>query len=87
METARKSLKQKRLFKGMEDGHNISDIQERGKGHIKELQRHNTPKHDIQNLRIIINDRLKSETKEKLPEEQFGFRQGRGTLDAIFIIN
>lgn len=35
----------------------------------------------------ILNDRLDKEVKEKLKEVQFGFRKGRETTDAIYIMN
>lgn len=35
----------------------------------------------------ILNDRLGKEVKEKLKEVQFGFRKGRETTDAIYIMN
>ena len=35
----------------------------------------------------ILNKRLKKEVKKKLGEGQFGFKEGRGTTDAIYIIN
>jgi len=35
----------------------------------------------------ILNERLKKEVERKLEEEQFGFREGRGTTDAIYVIN
>lgn len=38
-------------------------------------------------LNDILNDRLGKEVKEKLKEVQFGFRKGRGTTDAMYIMN
>ncbi|XP_039302912.1 uncharacterized protein LOC120357160 [Solenopsis invicta] len=35
----------------------------------------------------ILNERLEKETADKLRETQFGFRKGRGTMDAVFTIN
>jgi len=35
----------------------------------------------------ILNERLKREVKRKLEEGQFGFREGRGTTDAIYVLN
>lgn len=35
----------------------------------------------------ILNEKLKMEVKDKLEEGQFGFREGRGTVDAIYVIN
>lgn len=35
----------------------------------------------------ILNDRLRAVAEEKLQESQFGFRKGRGTADAIFVLN
>lgn len=35
----------------------------------------------------ILNERLNKEVEEKLEERQFGFREERGTIDAIFILN
>jgi len=35
----------------------------------------------------IFNERLKKEVEGKLEEGQFGFREGRGTTDAIYILN
>jgi len=35
----------------------------------------------------ILNERLKREVEGKLEEGQFGFREGRGTMDAIYILN
>lgn len=35
----------------------------------------------------ILNERLKKETERKLGEGQFGFREGRGTTDAIYVLN
>jgi len=32
----------------------------------------------------ILNEKLEKETKEKLRETQFGFRRGRGTMDAVY---
>ena len=35
----------------------------------------------------ILNKRLEKEAKEKLKEGQYGFRKGRGTIDAVYIVN
>jgi len=35
----------------------------------------------------ILNEKLERETKVKLREIQFGFRRGRGIMDAIYILN
>ena len=35
----------------------------------------------------ILNERLEEETADKLRETQFGFRKGRGTMDAVYTIN
>lgn len=35
----------------------------------------------------ILNERLKKEIEKKLEEGQFGFREERGTTDAIFVLN
>lgn len=35
----------------------------------------------------LLNERLKAETEKKLGEGQFGFREGRGTMDAVYILN
>ena len=35
----------------------------------------------------MLNKRLKKEVEKKLGEGQFGFREGRGTIDAIYVIN
>jgi len=35
----------------------------------------------------ILNKRLKKEVERKLEEGQFGFREGRGTTDAIYVLN
>lgn len=35
----------------------------------------------------ILNDMLVKELEGKLREEQLGFRKGRGTVDAIYILN
>lgn len=35
----------------------------------------------------ILNDKLMREVKEKLQESQFGFREGRGAIDAIYGLN
>ena len=35
----------------------------------------------------ILNERMKKEVEKKLGEGQFGFREGRGTIDAIYILN
>lgn len=35
----------------------------------------------------ILNERLKEEMEEKYEETQFGFRNGRGTSDAIYLLN
>lgn len=35
----------------------------------------------------ILNERLLKEVEEKLGETQFGFRKGRGVIDAIYILN
>jgi len=35
----------------------------------------------------ILNEKLERETEEKLRETQFGFRRGRGVMDAIYILN
>lgn len=34
----------------------------------------------------VTNERLKKNIKRKLREEQFGFRSGRGTIDAIYVL-
>lgn len=35
----------------------------------------------------IINERLRKEIEKKLEEGQFGFREGRGMTDAIYVLN
>lgn len=35
----------------------------------------------------LLNERLKAEVEEKLDERQFDFRPGRGTNDAIYVLN
>ena len=35
----------------------------------------------------ILNDRVKKDIKGKLADGQFGFRAGRGAIDAIYILN
>ena len=35
----------------------------------------------------ILNDMLVKELEGKLGEKQLGFRKGRGTIDAIYILN
>lgn len=35
----------------------------------------------------ILNERLKNEIDEKLKEGQFGFKRGRGVMDAVYVIN
>jgi len=35
----------------------------------------------------ILNEKLQRETEEKLREIQFGFRRGRGIMDAIYVLN
>lgn len=35
----------------------------------------------------ILNRRLEIEAEEKLKEGQFGFRKGRGTMDAVYMVN
>jgi len=35
----------------------------------------------------ILNEKLERGTEEKLRETQFGFRRGRGIMDAIYILN
>ena len=36
-------------------------------------------------LKVLLN-RMKSKIEEKIKESQYGFRHGRGTTDAIFIV-
>ena len=35
----------------------------------------------------ILDERLKVEVENKLEENHFGFRKGRGITDAVFVIN
>lgn len=35
----------------------------------------------------VLNEKIKVEVEEKAEEEQFSFRQGRGTPNAIYVIN
>jgi len=35
----------------------------------------------------ILNERFKREVERKVEEGQFGFREGRGTTDAIYVLN
>lgn len=35
----------------------------------------------------LLNEKLKEEIEGKLEEGQFGFRAGRGTTDAIYVVN
>lgn len=35
----------------------------------------------------ILNERLKKDVKEKLADGQFGFRGGRGKIDAAYTYN
>lgn len=35
----------------------------------------------------ILNDKLMRGVKDKLQETQFGFREGRGAIDAIYVLN
>lgn len=35
----------------------------------------------------ILNEKLGKEVEDKLKDTQFGFRKGRGTMDAIYLIN
>lgn len=35
----------------------------------------------------ILEERLRKETEKKLEDGQFGFREGRGTTDAIYVLN
>ena len=35
----------------------------------------------------ILNAKLKAEVGDKLEEGQFGFRKGRGTMDAVYVVN
>ena len=35
----------------------------------------------------LMNERLKEEVEKRLEEGQFGFREGRGTVDAIYTLN
>lgn len=35
----------------------------------------------------ILNERLRREVEEKLQENQYGFRKGRGTIDTIYVLN
>ena len=35
----------------------------------------------------ILNERVKKDIEGKLAEGQFGFREGRGAIDAIYVLN
>lgn len=35
----------------------------------------------------ILNERLKAEVEDKLKEGQFGLRKGRGTMNAVYVLN
>lgn len=35
----------------------------------------------------VLNKKLKKETEDKLRETQFGFRERRGTMNAVYTIN
>ena len=35
----------------------------------------------------ILNRRLEKEAEEKLKKGQYGFRKGRRTMDAVYIVN
>ena len=65
----------------------IYPIQERRKGHTKELQRHNTPKYGIRNL----HKHHKRQTQERNRRETAGgtiwIQERERNTDAIFTIN
>lgn len=38
-------------------------------------------------MRVFFNKKLEKEIEEKLQEGQFRFRAGRGTTDAVYVLN
>ena len=52
----------------------------------KELRTISLISHTAKILLRILNRRLRSNMEEDLEEEQFGFRKGKGTRDAIGLI-